>query len=145
MLLGNGSQQLDKGKRVTKKIAKASLVKLNDNVCFTTAAGGARLLPLSNYHYDAQGLVRSWRMVTPEETVAWYESDASKGMTDNGESKLPPRACQFLLVRGWVYQVLRARCRIQLGYGNPIGKMAMLLCMHTGTETYVKRELIEAV
>ena len=126
-----------------KKIAKGVLVKLNDNVCFTTNVGGGLQYPLTNSYNDEQGVVGAIRPVTQEETDAWYDSDASKGMTSAGESKLPPRSKYVPLVRGRTYQVLRARCRAHVGYGNPTPGMAMLLCTHTGEEAYVKRDLIE--
>ena len=125
------------------KLAKGTLVKLNDQACFTTAQGGGRRYPLTNYINDEKGIVESRRPVTPEETAAWYDSDASKGMNDAGESRLPPRSKYVPLQRGHIYQVLRARCRVQLGYGNPVPGMAKILCTHTGEETYIKRELLE--
>jgi hypothetical protein len=130
---------------MTTKIAKGTLVKLNDSVCFTTKQGGARRFPLTNYANDEAGLVEARRPVTEEETRTWYDSDASKGMTDGGDTKLPPQSAYVPLHRGRIYQVLRARCRVRLGYGNPTPGMAKLLCTHTGEETYVKRELIEVV
>jgi len=130
---------------MTKKLAKGTLVKLNDDICFTTKAGGLRRFPLSNYYNDEQGIVESRRPVTPEETAAWYNSDASKGMNSAGETKLPPQSQYIALQRGRVYQVLRARCRVRLGYGNPTPGMAKILCTETGEETYVKRELLEVI
>ncbi len=130
---------------MSAKISKGALVRLNDQVCFTAQSGGGRQFPLSNHHNDGRGVVESRRPVTPEETTAWYDSDASKGMTCDGETKLPPQSRYVELVRGRVYQVLRARCRVRLGYGNPTPGMAKILCTETGEETYVKRELIEVI
>jgi len=130
---------------MTKKLAKGTLVKLNDNVCFTTQQGGGRRYPLTNYANDEAGTVESARPVTPEETAAWYNSDASKGMTDAGETKLPPQSRYIPLVRGRIYQVLRARCRVRLGWGNPTPGMTKILCTETGEETYIKRDLLEVI
>ncbi len=127
------------------KLAKGTLVKLNDQVCFTTTQGGGRRFPLSNYANDEAGIVESRRPVTAEETAAWYASDASKGMNDAGETRLPPQSKYVPLRRGNVYQVLRARCRVRLGWGNPTPGMAKILCTQTGEETYIKRELLEVV
>lgn len=127
------------------KISKGALVKLNETKCFTTQVGGGRRFPLTNYYNDERGVVESRRPVTPEETAAWYDSDASKGMTSAGETKLPPQSRYVELVRGRVYQVLRARCRVRLGYGNPTPGMTKILCTETGEETYVKRELLEVI
>jgi hypothetical protein len=125
------------------KLAKGQLVKLNDIVCFTTRNGGGRNYPLTNWHTDNNGTIQTSRPITQEEEEAWYNSEASKGMTDAGETKLPPRSVAVDLHRGRVYQVLRARCRAQLGWGNPTPGLAMVLCTHTGEETYIKRELLE--
>jgi hypothetical protein len=125
------------------KLAKGALVRLNEAACFTEDQGGARRYPLSNYAADEAGIVESRRPVTPEETAAWYDSDASKGMTSGGDTKLPPQSTYIPLQRGRIYQVLRARCRVRLGYGNPIPGMAMILCTESGESTYVKRELLE--
>ena len=127
------------------KLAKGTLVKLNDQVCFTTTQGGGRRFPLSNYANDEAGIVEARRPVTREETAAWYDSDASKGMNSAGETKLPPQSAYIPLVRGRIYQVLRARCRGRLGWGNPTPGMAKILCTQTGEETYVKRDLLEVV
>ena len=127
------------------KIAKGTLVKLNDQVCFTTTQGGGRRYPLSNYANDEAGIVESRRPVTQEETDAWYDSDASKGMNSAGETKLPPQSRWVTLHRGRTYQVLRARCRVRLGWGNPTPGMAKILCTETGEEAYIKRELLEVV
>ena len=128
-----------------KKLAKGALVKLDDNRCFTEGQGGGRRYPLSNYKNDEEGIVESRRPVTREETAAWYDSDASKGMTSAGETKLPPQSRYVPLVRGRIYQVLRARCRVRLGWGNPTPGMVKILCTQTGEETYIKRELLEVV
>lgn len=127
------------------KLAKGALVKLNDETCFTTHVGGGLAYPLSNRANDEAGIVESRRPVTTEEEAAWYASPASQGMNDAGESRLPPRSRYIPLQRGRVYQVLRARCRVRLSWGNAIPGMAKILCTQTGEETYIKRELLEVV
>ena len=126
-----------------KKIAKGVLVRLNPETCFTTKQGGGLRFPLTNYLNDERGTVESSRPVTAEETAAWYDSDASKGMNSAGESKLPPQAYTVLLHRDRVYTVLRARASVRLGWGNKTGGLTKILCTETGEETYVKRSLIE--
>ena len=126
-----------------KKLSKGCLTRLNVNRCFTTQNGGKLRYPLTNYYNDENGIIDSSRPVTPEETTAWYASDASKGMTDAGESKLPPRSAYVPLHQDRIYQVLRARCQVLLGWGNPTPGMAKILCTETGEETYIKRELLE--
>ena len=128
-----------------KKLAKGCLVRLDPNKCFTKEQGGGLGYPRTNYLNDERGTVESSRPVTHEETEAWYNSDASKGMTSSGETKLPPQSVRVLLHRDRVYQVLRARCRVRLGYGNPTPGMAKVLCTETGEETYVKRYLLEVI
>jgi hypothetical protein len=128
-----------------KKLAKGCLVRLDLNKCFTTDQGGSLRYPMINYHYNKLGIVESRRPVTSEETRSWYASDAAKGLTDDGETKLPPQSKQIPLHRDTIYMVLRARCRIRLGWGNPVSGMAKLLCTETGEETYVKRDLLEII
>ncbi len=130
---------------IEKKIKKGCLVRLNTKKCFTKRAGGGRDYPMTNYLNDKRGTVESHRPVTHEETEAWYASDASKGMDSAGETKLPPQVAYVLLERDRVYQVLRARCRVRLGWGNPTGGMVKVLCTKTGEETYIKRDLMEVV
>ena len=127
------------------KLAKGTLVRLNPNVCFTEAQGGGLRFPLSNYLNDERGTVESRRPVTAEETAAWYDSDASKGMNSAGESKLPPQSYTVLLHRDRVYTVLRARASVRLGWGNKTGGLTKILCTESGEETYVKRDLLEVV
>ena len=127
------------------KLAKGKLVKLDNNVCFTARQGGGRDYPLTNALNDERGTVETRRPITREETAAWYDSDASKGMNSAGESKLPPRSVGVTLYRDRVYQVIRARCRASLGWGNPTPGLAKILCTHTGEETYIKRELLKVV
>jgi len=124
---------------------KGNLVKLNADKCFTLEQGGGRRYPLSNHYNDENGVFQACRPVTQEETSSWYNSDASKGMTSAGETKLPPQSYSVRLYRDRVYTVLRARCRVRLGWGNPIPGMAHLLCTVTGENAYVKREFLEVV
>ena len=122
---------------------KGDLVRLNDDVCFTVNSGGKLRYPLTNYYCDERGIVDAGRPTTREEQDAWYQSDAAKGMDSAGESKLPPQSYLIKLYKDRIYQVLRARCRVRLGWGNPVGGMAKVLCTHSGEEAYIKRELLE--
>jgi len=128
-----------------KKLAKGCLVRLDITKCFTTKNGGHLYYPMTNYLNDDRGTVESHRPFTPEETRIWYASDAAKGMTDAGETKLPPQSAHVTLHRDTVYQVLRARCRVRLGWGTPTPGMAKILCTKTGEETYIKRHLLEVI
>jgi len=128
-----------------KKLKKGCLVRINPGTCFTKSRGGGLRFPLSNYLNDDRGTIESHRPVTREETEAWYNSDASKGMDSAGETKLPPQSAYVLLHRDRTYQVLRARCRVRLGWGNPTPGMAKILCTVTGEETYIKRHLLEVI
>jgi len=130
---------------IEKKLSKGCLARLDLNECFTKKQGGGLEYPRTNYLNDDRGTVESSRPVTREETEAWYNSDTSKGMTSDGETKLPPQTASVLLHRDRIYQVLRARCRVRLGWGNPTPGMAKILCTHTGEETYIKRELLEVL
>ena len=124
---------------------KGDLVRLNVDICFTEASGGKRRYPQSNYDRDKKGIVESHRPVTREETAVWYDSDASKGMTSGGETKLPPQSIVVSLHKDRLYTVLRARARVRLGWGNAKGGYSKILCTVTGEEVYVKRNLLEVV
>jgi hypothetical protein len=124
------------------KLAKGKLVRLDVWRCFTTKQGGGLRYPLTNYINDEAGTVQASRPITEEEVRDWYNSDASKGMTSAGETKLPPQSRQITLHRDRVYHVLRARCRVRLGWGNPTPGMAKILCTETGETAYIKRALL---
>lgn len=79
-----------------------------------------------------------WRPLTYEELQAWKNSDDSKGMTDDGETKLPPRDV-YLRADGRTYEVLRARVEAPRGYGNPTPGCCEVLSLD-GVCWYVKRE-----
>ena len=142
-----------------KKILKGCLVRLNPDTCFTTKQGGGLRFPLTNSQNDERGIVESSRPTTPEEQANWRKElrqelkDAVLAGEDTwhitmdsaGESRLPPQARYIPLYRDRTYQVLRARCRVRLGWGNPTPGLTKVLCTHTGEETYVKRELIELI
>jgi hypothetical protein len=124
---------------------KGDLVRLSMSKCFTVKQGGGLRYPHTNYAQDEAGTFPSCRPVTPAETAVWRDSDDSKGMTGDGETKLPPQSTFVPLHRDRVYQVLRARCRVRLGWGNPTPGLAKILCTQTGEETYVKRIYLEVV
>ncbi len=124
------------------KISKGTLVRLNAAVCFTTANGGLRRFPMTNSLNDDRGTVEGTRIPTRDEIDAWYDSDSSKGMTSDGETKLPPTAYAVSIHKDRVYTVVRARCAGNWGYRRRPGQ-ALILDTETGHEIYVKRDLIE--
>ena len=123
---------------------KGNLVRLNAAKCFSEENGGGRRYPLTNYHCDENGIVEGTALVTEEEGKAWRDSDASKGMTSGGDTKLPPTCCAVSLHRDCVYTLLRARCAPVYSYRRNPG-MAAVLCTETGRTVYIKRELLEVV
>ena len=129
----------------TKKLAKGALVKLDETKCFTKKQGGGREYPLVNQRNDENGTYPAARPVNEEETRAWYSSDASKGMNSAGETKLPPQSTMISLRRDRLYHVLRARCRIRLGWGNPTPGMTKVLCTETGEIAYIERSLLTVI
>ena len=124
---------------------KGNLVRLNPDTCFTTSNGGGLRYPLTNYACDEEGIVRSARPTTKEEQAAWYKTDSAKGMDSAGESKLPPQSLTVPIHRDRIYTVIRARCRVRLGWGNPTPGLAKILCTKTGELTYIKRELLSVI
>ena len=122
---------------------KGDLVKLS-RCCFTTKSGGTRDYPLSNYANDEAGTAEATRIATDEDLRVWRDSEASKGMTDGGDTKLPPTAVAVRLHRDRVYTLLRARCRPTWSYRKHPG-MTLVLCAETGEAAYVNRSLIEVI
>ena len=123
---------------------KGDLVRLSET-CFTVKSGGSRRYPLSNYKNDEERVVMGHRPISDTELSEWYDSPASKGMNDAGESRLPPVSQRVILHADRVYPVLRARCRVRLGYGNPTPGLTKIMCTKTGQIAYVKRSLLEIV
>ena len=123
---------------------KGNLVKLNSARCFTTRNGGDRRFVLTNGLNDDRRTVEGTRLVTAEDVNAWRDSDASKGMTSGGDTKLPPTCVRVPIHADRVYPLVRARCRPQWSYRSHPG-MACILDTETGNEIYVKRELLEVV
>ena len=146
-------------KQKMKKLKKGALVRLSVSKCFTTKQGGDLRYPMSNYLNDDRGTIESARPTTPEEQANWRlairqeiqdareagEDTFHIGMNSAGESRLPPQSRHIPLHRDRTYQVLRARCRVRLGWGNPTPGLAKILCTVTGEETYVKRDLLEVI
>ena len=79
-----------------------------------------------------------WRRLTPTEQKAWYDSDASKGLDDAGESKLCPRDVS-MKPADMLFKVVRARCSAPRGWGNPLKGCAELED-ENGTRWYAHRE-----
>ena len=125
-----------------KVFHKGDLVKLDVTKCFTEKQGGSLPYPLTNYANDERGTVQARRPVTPEETRDWYNSDASKGMNDAGESRIPPQSVSVALHKDSLYTVLRGRASVRLSYGNKTPGLVGLLDTRDGHAIYVKRNLI---
>ena len=124
------------------KIAKGSLVRLNNNICFTTKNGGMRKFPMTNSYCDENGIVEGTRIPTSDEVEKWRNSDASKGIDCAGESKLPPTAYSSPVCKDKIYTVVRARCRGYWSYRTWAGQ-SLILDTESGHEIYVKRDLLE--
>ena len=115
------------------KFKKGDLVELNETICRNN---GQSIVMQQAPTYTAR------RPTTREEQQAWYQTDAAKGMNDAGESKLPPQSTLVPLEYGRPYEVVRARCRVRLGWGNPTPGMIAVQCMETGDIGYLKRNLV---
>jgi len=116
------------------KFKKGDLVELNEEVC---RKGRSLAMLIAGATYSAR------RPTTKEEQRAWYQTDAAKGMNDAGESKLPPQSTAVPLEFGRPYEVVRARCRVTLGWGNPTPGMIAVQCMQSGDIGYLKRHLVQ--
>ena len=121
---------------------KGDLVRLDLQRCFTVKQGGGLQYPLSNYAHDESGTVRALRPITEDEQREWYQSDASKGMNDAGETRLPPQSVSVALHRDALYTVLRGRASVRLSYGNKTPRLVGVLHTESGYTVYVKRGLL---
>ena len=106
-----------------------------------------------------RGYFRASRPITREETSEWREerrntiAEARKAgedtfhiaFDDAGESRLPPKSVGVELSLDGIFIVERARCRVELGWGNPVGGMTKILDTSTGEIAYVKRDMLEVV
>ncbi len=126
------------------KISKGCLVRLNNNICFSSQNGGMRKFPMTNHYNDELGIVEGTRLPTRDDLDSWRKSDASKGMTSAGETKLPPTAYTVPVHKDKVYTVVRSRCAGHWGYRRHPGQ-ALILDTETGHEIYIKRDLLEVV
>ena len=113
------------------KFKRGDLVELNETMCRDT---GRSIAIQKAPAYTAR------RPTTPEEQQTWYGTDAAKGMNDAGESKLPPQSTLVILEYGRPYEVVRARCRVRLGWGNPTPGMVAVQCMDSGDIGYRKQK-----
>ena len=64
---------------------------------------------------------------------------------DAGETRLPPQTTQVRMPIDGEFIVERARCQVQLGWGNATPGMARILNPETGEHSFVKREMLEVV
>ena len=142
-----------------KKIRKGDLVRVNEAACFTVENGGDREWPLTNRRNDDARVIhgrykrtaeddRKWREEKNkriEEAKARGEDTFSIAFDDAGESRLPGLSVYVEIPAGRVYEVLRARCRAHLSYGNPTPGLMKILDTEIGRELYVSRDLMEAI
>ena len=125
------------------KMRKGDLVKLDVAKCFTERNGGERRFPLTNHHNDDLKVVIGARPTTTEERTAWYNTDAARGIGCDGETKLPPQATAVAVEADMILIVERARCRVQLGWGNPRPGMTQVM-LPNGETAFLPRGLLQA-
>ena len=106
-----------------------------------------------------RGWYRASRPIMPQEREEWYEQKRkdiaearangedtfSIARDDAGESRLPPKSVGVELALDGIFIVERARCRVELGYGNKVGGMTKVLDTTTGEIAFVKRDMLEVV
>jgi len=129
---------------------KGDLVKLNPN--------DPEIMRLLDWPFGEKKYMAS-RPSTPEERDDWrkarreaIEEAHKKGgdtfsiaFDDAGESRLPPRSVSVSLPLDGIYVVERARCRVQLGWGNATGGLARILDTNSGEHAYVPREMLKVI
>ena len=142
-----------------KKVRKGDLVRVNETRCFTRQNGGTRPYPLTNIRDDDDRVIRGRYLRTHADDRKWAEakrkeSDAAKArgedtfsihFDDGGESRLPGVSVMINIPAGRIYEVLRARCRAYLSYGNPTPGLMKLLDTESGREIYVNRDHMKIV
>jgi hypothetical protein len=84
------------------------------------------------------------RKTTHEEVVVWRNSPHSKGMTVDGESKLPPQIECNSYIQSDTFTIVRARCAPLLGYYVRKGH-TQIMNNRTNEIGYIKRSYIEKV
>tara|TARA_A100001515_G_scaffold56053_1_gene44208 strand:+ start:104 stop:529 length:426 start_codon:yes stop_codon:yes gene_type:complete len=136
-----------------RKIRKGALVRLRPD-----DPEIQRILEWEN-HPSFSRCYMARRPTTPDERQEWRDEkkraliEASRAgedtfsiaFDDAGESRLPPRSVQVPLPIDRIYVVDRARCRVELGWGNPTGGMTKILDTHTGEVAYVPREMLVVI
>ena len=114
---------------------------------------------ISRHLQTTRGRYRASRPITSQEREEWYEqkrndiAEARKAgedtfslaFDDAGESRLPPTSVGVELPLDGIFIVERARCRVQLGWGNPTPGMTKVLDTSTGEIAFVKRGMLEVV
>ena len=130
---------------------KGDLVKLNPNdpeieriLEWGAEVGAAYMASRPSTHEDRE-LWREQKRKAIEQAHAAGEDTFSIAFDDGGESRLLPRAVSVPLPIDRIYVVERARCRVQLGWGNPTGGMARILDTQSGQYAYVAREMLEVI
>ena len=88
---------------------------------------------------------RERKRIEIKEASAKGEDTFSIAFDDGGESRLPPRSISVPLPIDRIYIVERARCRVELGWGNATGGMTRILDTQTGEHAYVAREMLEVI
>ena len=133
-----------------RKIRKGDLVMLDPN-----DPEISRLLEWPNSTAEYLGA----RPTTQEEREEWRDAkrkmiaDAfekgedtfSLAFNSAGESILAPRSVSVSLPVDRIYIVERARCRVELGWGNAQGGMTRILDTNTGEHAYVRRDMLKIV
>ncbi len=104
------------------------------------------------------GSVHGFAHTTSEDTQAWNDEMArqvaeakAKGedtfsivCDDAGESRLSPQSKTLAFPVDGVFTVIRARVRTTRGYHTVTGQTE-ILCVHTGQQGFVKRDLLQKV
>ena len=93
---------------------------------------------------ERTGFVKAYRHLSDKEVKDWWDSDASKGMNDAGESHLPPSYSSFEVQVCKPFLVLRAKCAPHLGYYT-YTKMTELLDTETGCQFYVRQYNVQSI
>jgi hypothetical protein len=120
----------------TKKFRKGDLVKA------ASVDDPTRWAPIKGFYHLTADEIEAWHIDKREATKEARENGEDTfhiNFDSAGESKLAPRHRWQELNTNVVYEILRARCRVQCGYHMESGQVK-ILDTESGRELYCDRD-----
>lgn len=100
----------------------------------TKTAAATKIRKGTTGRFEHKPFGNNWarRPITDAELAEWRASDASKGMDDAGETKLPPSATSISLTGEEKITIEKARARVRLGCYDYDRQVAVRIEGHEG-------------